>query len=367
MRILYIAPLPPPLGGHSLMAKVLYDHLYSKHKVTAVNFNKESFVEGFSGFKRIFEVLDVLDKVRKNQKHADVIYLTISESFLGNIKDILIYLLCYRKLSSFYIHLHGGSIKRLLWDKYPFLFKINKWLIKKLAGIIISGNSHMDVFGGYVDHNKIHKVPNFALDYLFVNEEWIHKKFSQIEKIKVLYISNMIEKKGYFELANAYIRLETEYQMQIEIDFAGRFDLETQKKSFLNFIENYPNMRYHGVVDNEKKKNLFDGAHVFALPTAFFEGQPVSILEAYASGCFVITTGQSGILDIFTDKINGYQFADPSANSIKLVLEELLKSKSILKSITIQNLGIANQKYRKQIYNDSLATILEVKALNNQN
>ena len=367
MQILFIAPLPPPLGGHSLVAKVLYDHLNNKHQVTVVDFNKESFVEGFSSMKRIFEVIDVLNKVRKSQKNADVIYLTISESFLGNIKDILIYLLCFPKLSSFYIHLHGGSVKKLLWDKYPLLFKINKWLIKKMAGVIISGNSHFEVFGDYVNHKRIHKVPNFALDYLFVNEEYIQKKFSHIEKIKILYISNMIEKKGYFELANAYIKLSAQHQKEVEIDFAGRFELDTQKNIFLDFIDIYPNMRYHGVVDNEKKKELFDGAHVFALPTSYFEGQPVSILEAYASGCFVITTGQSGILDIFTNKINGFQFADPSADSIQLVLEELLNSKSLLKSVAIQNLAIANQKYRKHIYNGLIETILEEKAFNIQN
>jgi glycosyltransferase involved in cell wall biosynthesis len=254
----------------------------------------------------------------------------------------------------------------MLWDKYPLLLKINKCLIRKLGGVIISGNSHIEVFGDFVHHGKIHIVPNFALDYLFVNEELIQKKYNQIEKIKILYISNMIEKKGYFELAKAYTTLSFEHQTQIEIDFAGRFELETQKKSFLEYIENHPNMRYHGVVENEKKKDLYQRAHVFALPTGFFEGQPVSILEAYASGCFVITTGQSGILDIFKDKINGFQFANPKAYSIKLVLEELLKSKSKLESITIQNLHIANQKYRKQIYNNSLAAILEDKVLNNQ-
>ena len=91
MRILFIAPLPPPLGGHSLVAKVLYDALVNKHEVEAVNFNKNSFVEGISSFKRIFEIFSILIKVRKGQKNADVIYLTISESFAGNLKDIFIY------------------------------------------------------------------------------------------------------------------------------------------------------------------------------------------------------------------------------------------------------------------------------------
>jgi glycosyltransferase involved in cell wall biosynthesis len=359
MRILFIAPLPPPLGGHSLVAKVLYDGLIKKHDVEVVNFNKNSFVEGVSSIKRVFEIFSILKKVRKTQKNADVIYLTISESFAGNLKDIFIYLLCYKKLPVFYIHLHGGSIKRLLWEKSPLIHKINKWLIKKMAGVIISGESHMGIFSDFIETNKIFKVPNFALDYLFVNENFIHNKFQDVSIIRILYMSNMIEKKGYLELAKAYISLTAQEKNKIQINFAGRFEFDSQKNEFLQLISDFPNMQYYGIVDDEKKRNLFSNAHVFALPTSFFEGQPVSILEAYASGCAVITTGQSGILDIFTNKINGFQFYDHSAESIKQTLEDLINNISDLKKIAVNNFNTANQKYRVSIYNKSLLDILE--------
>jgi glycosyltransferase involved in cell wall biosynthesis len=367
MRILFIAPLPPPLGGHSLVAKVLYDALVNKHEVEVVNFNKNSFVEGISSFKRIFEILSILIKVRKAQKNADVIYLTISESSAGNLKDIFIYLLCYNKLSVFYIHLHGGSIKRLLWDKYPLIYKINKWLIKKMSGVIISGESHKVVFSDFVDANKIFKVPNFSLDYLFLDQKLILNKFQDLSPIRILYMSNMVEKKGYLELAKAYISLSTEVKNNIQIDFAGRFEFDSQKNEFLQLIADFPNMQYHGMVEDGQKRNLYSAAHVFALPTSFFEGQPVSILEAYASGCAVITTGQSGILDIFTDNINGFQFNDPNSESIKKVLENLVINISDLQKIALINFNLANQKYRVSIYNKSLLDILEYQYIHVKN
>ena len=156
MKILFIAPLPPPVAGHSLAAKVFFDHLSLKHNVSPIDFNKESFVDGFSSFNRVFEVLSILKKIWREKQDSNIIYITISESFAGNLKDIFIYLICFRKLPKMYIHLHGGSIKRLLWDKYPIVHAINKYFLKRVNGVIISGNSHLVVFKDLVLPEKIH-------------------------------------------------------------------------------------------------------------------------------------------------------------------------------------------------------------------
>lgn len=359
MKIVYIAPLPPPLAGHSLAAKVLHDHLQLSHEVAAVDFNKESFVEGISGFKRVFEVIGILREIALKKKNADVIYLTISESFAGNVKDIITYIICRKKLNRMYIHLHGGSIKRLLWDKYPLLHKINRYFIKKMAGVIISGQSHMEVFSDMIDLSKIYSIPNFALDELFATDEQINQKFADREPFRVLYMSNMIDKKGYYELASAYITLPPAVRSQLKLDFAGRFELETQKTEFLEKIAGFPNMKYHGMVSNEVKRELFLQAHAFCLPTSFFEGQPISILEAYAAGCVVITTGQSGILDVFTDKLNGFQLQNGKVDAIRNTLEELVKSIDSLQSTAMSNAQTARRKYRTEIYNAELAKVLE--------
>lgn len=359
MKIVYIAPLPPPLAGHSLAAKVLHDHLQLSHEVAAVDFNKESFVEGISGFKRVFEVIGILREIARKKKNADVIYLTISESFAGNVKDIFTYMICRKKLNRMYIHLHGGSIKRLLWDKYPLLHKINRFFIKKMAGVIISGQSHKEVFADMINQSRIYSIPNFALDELFATDEQINQKFADREPLRILYMSNMIDKKGYNELASAYIALPPAIQSQIKLDFAGRFELETQMSEFLEKIAGFPNMQYHGMVSHQVKRDLFIQAHAFCLPTSFFEGQPISILEAYASGCVVVTTGQSGILDVFTDKLNGFQLQNGKADAIRNTLEDLVKSVDQLRSTGLVNAEIARKKYRTEIYNSELAKVLE--------
>ena len=359
MKILFIAPLPPPITGHSLAAKVFYDEIIKCHQVQVINLSKDSFTEGVDSFSRIIEVFRIILDIWMAKKNADAIYLTISESFAGNVKDLMIYLACSKNLAKMFIHLHGGSIKRRLWDRHRTLSRINKLFIKKLAGVIVSGPSHVNIFDGMIHQDKIHIVPNFAQDYLYSTEKEIVDKFSNPRPLRILFIGGLIQMKGYNDLADAYFKLNTRLKKSVRLDFAGRFESKKQKTIFLDKIGGVEQIRYHGIVDDNEKKILFSQAHILCLPTSFFEGQPLCILEAYASGCVVITTGQRGIRDVFTDGINGFEVQERSANSIKIILEKIIKNPENLLNIAILNRKIAGEKYRASTYNSSLRAIIE--------
>ncbi|MDA2928572.1 glycosyltransferase family 4 protein [Acidobacteria bacterium AH-259-O06] len=359
MKILFIAPVPPPITGHALAAKVFLDELTIGHKVDVINLNKDSLKDGEVSFKRIAEVAKIFMDVWRNRKDADIIYFTISESFAGNIKDLFIYLICFKSLSKMYIHLHGGSIGKLLFDRHRILSGINKIFIKRLAGVIISGESHRNIFESMIPKNIIHVAPNFAQDYLFLTEREIIEKFSNNKTLRILFIGNLIQKKGYNEIIDAFFKLDDKFKSMVRIDFAGRFESESQRTIFLDKIIGVEQIRYHGVVDDVEKKSLFSQAHAFCLPTCFLEGQPVSILEAYASGCVVITTGQSGIRDIFTDGLNGFEVQERSPDSLKVVLEKIIEKPENLIKIAISNRTIAGEKYRTSSYTSTLSAIIE--------
>src|SRR6185312_14520319 len=117
MRVLFIAPLPPPYNGQTLAAKILLDYLENEHQVEIVNLIKKSHKDGITNISRVFEIVKVLFQILRKQKRADIIYLHNSESIAGNFRDLLIYIICYKKLSQLYIHLHGGSIKKWVFDR----------------------------------------------------------------------------------------------------------------------------------------------------------------------------------------------------------------------------------------------------------
>ena len=55
MKILFIAPLPPPITGHSIVSKALLDELDKDNELVSVNLSKDSF-------KKAWVVLSVLSK-----------------------------------------------------------------------------------------------------------------------------------------------------------------------------------------------------------------------------------------------------------------------------------------------------------------
>ncbi|UWX60784.1 glycosyltransferase family 4 protein [Chryseobacterium oranimense] len=364
MKILFIAPVPPPINGQSKASKVLLDALVEKHDVKIVNLSKSSLKNGVNSFGRFFEIFDILKDVKKKRNDNDIIYLSLAESFAGNMRDLAIYKLCKKDLSKTYIHMLGGAgMKEILsgkgWQK-----NMNAGFMEKLAGVIVEGPINYESFKRVVPEEKIHIVPNFAEDFLFVSDEEIETKFQNTEPIQLLYLSNLIPGKGYNELADAYLKLTTEEQKQINISFVGGFENEESEKGFLEKINANAGFKYLGkFIDGDEKRKLYCQSHVFCLPTYYpFEGQPISILEGYATGCVVITSNHSGIPFIFKDNENGFMVEKKSVPSLVDALKKLISKKDSLKEIAFHNRNEALEKYRTSIYQQKVMDIFGKKS-----
>lgn len=358
MKILFIGPLPNPITGHSLACEVFLEELMRNHQVDVINLSKDSLKQGLSSFRRVIDIIKIISEVRKKNKSKDIIYLTISESFWGNIKDVFIYLLCFRNLSRMLIHLHGGSLKKLFFDKHFLLFRINKYFISRMAGVIVLSKAHVEIFRGVVSEEKIHIVPNFSQDYFFSTENEIANKFIDIKTLRILFLGNLIRGKGFDKIIDAYLKLNENFKQKIQIDFAGAFESDTQKEKFIDKISSFSNIKYHGVVQGIEKRNLLFQSHLFCLPTSLHEGQPISILEAYSSGCVVITTRCGGIPDIFNDKINGFEIEAGSVLSLVKIFDQCIRSPEKLLPMAHNNFKVALEKYRTSNYTSSLMNII---------
>ncbi len=359
MKILFIAPIPPPINGQSKASKVLLDALLVDNQVDIINLSKSSLKSGVNSFKRIFEIIGILKEVRKRRNNNDIIYISLAESFAGNIRDLLIYYLCKKDLNKIYIHMLGGAGMKEILSNDGWQKNINAKFIRRLAGVLVEGPINYEVFKKVIDERKIHIIPNFAEDFLFVNDEEIENKFKSVDTINVLYLSNLISGKGYEELADAFLLLNGNEQKKINISFVGGFESEDKEKSFLNKINGNDRMKYLGkFIDGVEKRKLYCESHVFCLPTYYpFEGQPISILESYATGCVVVTSNHSGIPFIFKNNKNGFAVEKKSVTSLADALRKLIAEKDTLKNIGFQNRDEAFKKYRTEIYQKSILSI----------
>lgn len=359
MKIAFIAPFPPPLTGHSLVSKEFFEFLKLKHEVRVVDMGKTSFGAGVTSLARIGEVLGILFKAWRRQRNVQAVYLTLSESMAGNIKDLLILLACCPDLSRVYLHLHGGTLGEGLWGRHPWLRWINRLFYRRVGGVIISGEAHRRVFQGMLDDGRIHIVPNFAPDHLFIGQASLVRKYASLQPLKVLFLSGMQPEKGYGLLLQAYLALPDDLRSRVRLDFAGRFDTPAQETRFREQIAGLPGVAYHGLVDEARKVRLFEEAHILCLPTRLREGQPITILEAYAAGCAVVTTGQPGIRDIFTGGVNGLEIDPDQRGALTEALAGLIRTPGPIPSWASTNRAFAERNCRRDLYQSRLSAIVE--------
>jgi glycosyltransferase involved in cell wall biosynthesis len=359
IKIIAVAPLPPPTTGMALASKVLVDRLSEIFKFECINMSKQNFQQGKFTLTRILEIIKLLWNVFQKSYECDIGYLTVSQSLAGNIKDILILLLMRTKKRV--IHLHGGGIRKVLFDRYPFLMKINKIILSnRVDKVVVLGPSLHQIYNSIMDPNKICSVLNFAQEEFFKLPSK-SKSFFYSDKIKIVYLSNMLPGKGYDILAQAVLIVNKKMGQRFTVDFIGSFSSAEEKDKFLEIVGNNNELRYWGPIIGDERTKYLAEAHVFCLPTTYpyGEGQPISILEAYAAGAIVITTDIGGIPDIFVDKKNGFLIEGGTQEALVNILIDkiLMGDRSDLYQISQYNQREAQNLYTEDRYIHDMADV----------
>jgi glycosyltransferase involved in cell wall biosynthesis len=349
-RILFIATVPPPITGQAVACEALYADLVRQgHDVTLINLSKQSFRQGVNSMWRLLEIARILGKVLRYGRRAELVYLTPAQSVAGNLRDLAILLCLGPRIRRTYLHMHGGAgMREILSDRHPWLLRINAWLLRKVAGVIVLGERLISIYSQIVPIERIHAVKNFAADECFIDDQALALKWAEAENFNVLFLSNHLPGKGYRELNEAIRSMPPAQRAHFSFHFAGGFEDRSSESEFLDRIATLDGVTYHGIVSGESKRRLLHAAQLFCLPTYYpYEGQPISILEAYASGCAVITTDHSGIFDIFTPEVNGWEVQPKSAQSIANVLARALSESNSIAEMGRLNALLSSVEYRR--------------------
>lgn len=343
-KILIIGSFPPPISGVSLANKVLTEGLkkrqewkvdiinseYSRN-ITAVHGNIS--VQKFYFLKAYLYLFKVL--------FSEIIYITIGQSFFGVIKYAPFILLSKFLRKKLVFHLHGGH----LLNEYNLLKGLKKkifyfFLSKMDHGIVLS-KSLRENFSQFIKSSKIFELPNFyESDLRLTEKEILNSK--DYNEIRIIFLSNLIEEKGINILLEVIKKLY-EKGIKIKIKIAGNLVLNN---NLSNYFGKY-GIEYIGVVNGEAKKDFLLWGNVFCLPTFYrMEGQPISIIEAMATGNLIITTKHAGIQDICTS--NNALFCE------KNNLTDLLSTIEYLSNnITqIKTKGLYNYNYVKETFSE---------------
>ncbi|WP_158301951.1 glycosyltransferase family 4 protein [Paenibacillus mesophilus] len=381
-----VGPVPPPVAGQSLAFQMLVEEFEQRnlpHQIVNLSGKKGSF--NVSVGKRALQYFWILlDYVRKTSFGKKTVYITIAQSLQGFWRDF--FMIWYAKCfgHSVVCHLHGGN--------YGHFFDHQPGWIRRLIRATLLKADHIYVLGerlrGMFDFEprlgpKLDVVCN-GLPFILPDTIGAKKLPSNPdEPVVILYLSNLIESKGYLHVLEAIDLLVKDGGPKVKCLFFGRFlsnvddilvrSAEHGRELFEAFVKERGLegiVEYNGTIQGEEKLKVLQQSHFFVLPTQYDnEGQPLSIIEAMAFGSVVISTDYRGIPEMVIDGDSGVlvPFAEPGA--IADAIKELCGEPARYERMSLNAKKHFKANFTREAHLEKIVSLLEGttgKRLNNR-
>jgi glycosyltransferase involved in cell wall biosynthesis len=294
------------------------------------------------------------------------VYLTLGSSRVGFLRDLcMIYpakLLGRRVVA----HLHGGGYGAFYESQIAPVRAVIRRVLSRVDRIIVEGHLLREQFSFVKDFDKrVVVVPNGVPP---LNDQRSSRRVLNGEAIRVLYLSNMLESKGYREVLKACEILHNKSRHVFRFDFCGAF-LDTSydssglgaassRDAFLAEIRVLgleKSAFFQGTVTGDRKEEFLGRAHVFVLPTRYFgEGQPVSIIEAMARGIPVVTTRYRGIPELVCHGENGLFVNGTSAAEIAGAIEAIVSTPETYAKFSTRSVAMFSERFTETAHVDGV-------------
>ena len=156
------------------------------------------------------------------------------------------------------------------------------------------------------------------------------------EGVKVLFLSNMLQTKGWMTLWKAACNLCPRHD-GLSFDFYGQETAEISSEELERFFAQGPSperIRYRGPAYGETKERAFAQADIFCFPTYYpYETFGIVLVEAMRAGLPLVASRYSGIPEILAEGEGGFLVPPDSVEGLEGEIERLLLDPSLRESM----------------------------------
>lgn len=152
----------------------------------------------------------------------------------------------------------------------------------------------------------------------------IQRRENSTDIVKILMLSYLSYHKGVYTVIDAIERLVKTGYTNVFLVLAGPFEDESKLRGYIAKKRLNAFVTTLGKVSEEEKLRLFADADIFVLPSLWYENQPLTIIEAMASGLPVVGSNLGGIPEMVLDGQTGYLFERGNSQELSEKLEELV-------------------------------------------
>lgn len=325
--VILLGPLPPPYHGQSMAFAALVEGLAERGVPFQVHDlfpekRPDAQVAG-AGWRRARQLMGVtarfLGWVLRTPRTT--VYITIAQSRLGFLRDAVMIWAARAGGHRIVVHLHGGNYDGFYAAQPGWLQWVVRATLRQCSSVLVLGDRLRAMFDFEPAlRDRVQVVPNGLPIARPVPMP--AKRLPPLgAPVQLLFLSNLVESKGYFDVLEAVDHLVNRYGLAVECHFAGRFlcnptddvrvTSEAQARALFEVEVRQRGLEsrisVHGVVAGREKDSLLDRCHFFLLPTNYDnEGQPIALIEAMSVGAVVISTAYRAIPELVEDGVTGH-------------------------------------------------------------
>lgn len=219
------------------------------------------------------------------------------------------------------IHQHGGNFPEFYWKNLSD--RGRRLAVRTLSmgdALLVLGTAYRKFFETIIDRDKITVLPN-----AIPMPERITKQYGSH---KILFMGRMCKAKGVMELLAAMPGLRRKYP-DVRLYLAGIWEdmeLKAQVSALGDCVEDL------GWIGGADKQRYLRECDIFVLPS-YYEGQPVSILEAMSNACGIVVSKTGDIPDMIIEGETGLLIPPQDAEAIEESLLSLLAQPELCRTL----------------------------------
>ena len=369
-KVILVGPTSPPYTGMAAAFNTLVEGMRERriaHDV--VDLTRTGTLQGVS-LGRVVQYVRILSAYLGSMASGrGTVYITIAQSRQGFFRDMVMIHIASVFGHRVVLHLHGGAYDRFYEEQPPWLRKLIRSTLLKADSVLVLSERLKKMFDFEPALESRLRVVQNGLPFGAAGRAARQTKRlpGPGEPIRILYLSNLIESKGYLDLLEAVSILTGRHGLNVICDFCGLFlphrdDRRLKgadgRKVFDEFVKNNRLEKiavYRGPVTGDGKRELLEKAHFFVLPTGYDnEGQPISIIEAMAHGCVIVSTDYRAIPDMVEDGATGRLVARGNPEAIADAIREISSDPERYEKMSAAAMRLYEAKFTREAYIDRL-------------
>jgi glycosyltransferase involved in cell wall biosynthesis len=232
---------------------------------------------------------------------APVLWASISPSPLGHLRDALTVLPGFQPDQRIYAVVHWGTFDRVF--RRRLTAPTARRMVRRVHRFVFLNDQLAARCAAWIPDAQRVIIPNTIDDAVLCTDDEVRaRQARRTDRLRLLFLSNMIASKGYLDVLDAVGLLHAR-GLRLHADFVGRWTSDADRTAFEQRVE-ATGVRgvvthHGGLSDRARIKALYLDADVFLLPSYYpTEAQPLTIIEALNAGTPVVVTRHSGIPDM---------------------------------------------------------------------